>query len=454
MDQTPLLGSPANLESYIQEIGYGHYQRKLFILCGLGWLIDNGLLNAISLILPNVQREFHQSLAVSGLGMTFAMIGLGIGATFWGYLLDTWGRKPVFLSTLLLTCIFTFSVGLTYSITLFCLSTLAMGFALGGNLPADGTIFLEFVPREQRSLLSLLSLFWPVGQLITSIFGRLILPNYSCQTDDCQSINNRGWRYLFACLGLFVLCAVASRRFWLKMYESPKFLVSQKKYKEAALVLEQLAQENGKQVQINPNALVGERMEETQDFHVLFEPHLRWTTILVWLIWMLTSLGYTMFNAFLPVFLQRMGSVQEAYDNYVLFALCGIPGSVLGMYASDTRLGRRGTMALSTFGTSLMIALFAYCTAPFWRIAASCLLAVLQNIMYGVLYAYSPEVFPIPVRGVAVGTASTLARVTGAIAPVLAGSLIPVHVTLPLYIASFSLFLTGILMAILPIETR
>ncbi|KAG7146305.1 putative MFS-type transporter PB1E7.08c like protein [Verticillium longisporum] len=43
--------------------------------------------------------------------------------------------------------------------------------------------------------------------------------------------------------------------------------------------------------------------------------------------------------------------------------------------------------------------------------------------MYGVLYAFTPEIFPAPVRGAGTGVASFLNRVTGLMAPVIAANI-------------------------------
>lgn len=42
----------------------------------------------------------------------------------------------------------------------------AMGLGVGGNLPVDGALFLEFLPFASGNLLTMLSVWWPVGQLI------------------------------------------------------------------------------------------------------------------------------------------------------------------------------------------------------------------------------------------------------------------------------------------------
>ena len=46
---------------------------------------------------------------------------------------------------------------------LYCLFLALMGIGIGGNLPIDGSLFLEFIPLEQQKLLTLLSVFWPIG---------------------------------------------------------------------------------------------------------------------------------------------------------------------------------------------------------------------------------------------------------------------------------------------------
>jgi hypothetical protein len=54
-----------------------------------------------------------------------------------------------------------------------------MGLGVGGNLPVDGALFLEFLPFASGNLLTMLSVWWPVGQLI----GRLVfLPDMAYMT--------------------------------------------------------------------------------------------------------------------------------------------------------------------------------------------------------------------------------------------------------------------------------
>lgn len=53
-----------------------------------------------------------------------------------------------------------------------------IGLGVGGNLPVDGALFIEFIPTASGNLLTLLSIFWPVGQLISSLRKPQILHWY------------------------------------------------------------------------------------------------------------------------------------------------------------------------------------------------------------------------------------------------------------------------------------
>ena len=98
-----------------------------------------------------------------------AFVGLCIGAVFWGIASDVVGRRLAFNATLFLAGVFGLAVGAgnTWIGTCGLFASLAVG--IGGNLPVDGALFLEFLPFASRGLLTLLSIWWPVGQLIASL---------------------------------------------------------------------------------------------------------------------------------------------------------------------------------------------------------------------------------------------------------------------------------------------
>lgn len=98
-------------------------------------------------------------------------IGLCLGASFWGIASDVIGRRFAFNMTLLICGIFGICIAASPTWIGVCGLAAAMGLGVGGNLPVDGALFLEFLPFASGNLLTLLSVWWPVGQLV----GRYVI---------------------------------------------------------------------------------------------------------------------------------------------------------------------------------------------------------------------------------------------------------------------------------------
>lgn len=86
--------------------------------------------------LPAMQRAFHCSVSVVQLGLTFGMIGLGVGQILMGPISDKIGRKPVIVGSLTLFCIA--AVASVYSPTIHFF----LGCRLVQGIGASGGYFL------------------------------------------------------------------------------------------------------------------------------------------------------------------------------------------------------------------------------------------------------------------------------------------------------------------------
>src|SRR5262245_50526521 len=79
-------------------------------------------------------------------------------------------------------------------------------------------------------------------------------------------------------------------------------------------------------------------------------------------------------------------------------------------------------MSLATVLTGVFLFSATTARTPNTLLAWNCGYSVTSNIMYGVLYAYTPEIFPTKDRGTGNGLAATANRIFGVMAPVIASA--------------------------------
>ncbi|KAL3472214.1 major facilitator superfamily domain-containing protein [Aspergillus californicus] len=468
----------------VQDIGMGRYQWELFALCGFGWLADNLWLQGIALTLPQLSLEFGVDDNRVRFTTCALFLGLCLGASFWGIASDIIGRRPAFNFTLLISGVFGLAAGGGPNWVGTCALFACLGLGVGGNLPVDGALFLEFLPFASGSLLTMLSVWWPVGNLISSLLAWAFIPNYTCPSvGRCTKEQNMGWRYLILTLGAITFVMFICRFFLFHLYESPKFLLSRGRQEDAVAAVQGIAYKNRAQTWLTLDILneIGgypeedtaqalDRKEVIQRYMSKFSlerirglfatKKLGITTVLLWLCWTTIGMGYPLFNAFLPQYLQNSGGGESqptsiVYRNYAITSIVGVPGSILACYTVDIKyVGRKGTMIISTLITGVLLFCFTASTDPNIQLVCSSLEAFFQNIMYGVLYAYTPEVFPAPSRGTGTGICSCLNRIAGLCAPIVAiygGSANP---DAPIYASGGLILAAFVAMCLLPIETR
>jgi len=87
-------------------------------------------------------------------------------------------------------------------------------------------------------------------------------------------------------------------------------------------------------------------------------------------------------------------------------------------------------------------------------VALSSLEAFFQNIMYGVLYAMTPETFPAPNRGTGTGIASCLNRIAGLCAPIVAVYAGTANPSAPVFAAGALILAAFVTMLCFPMESR
>lgn len=506
-----------------EHIGMRWWQWGLLVVSGLGWLIDNAWLQLVAIIQNQVQFEFAKDNNDKDFHpefMTLALFaGLFVGALFWGFAADIVGRRFSFNATLLIAGIFGIASGSSRDFVTLCSLLAVLGVGLGGALPVDGMLFLEFLPGRAQSLLTLLSVFWPLGQLVSSLIGWGFIGRWGCEDVKCAKMgpsgldtkeggwltHNVGWRYLIFTTGAYTLAAFFVRFVIFQIPESPKFLLSKNRDADAVLSMHRFAKICGKPLpegmltvatlraaagedvnmdeenmavipkktdvignlklslyNLKRNAINSHSSSPVMHLKALYSNFwLGYTSTVIWACWALIGLAYPLFNSFILIYLKNANGDQpfdKIYRNYVIVSVCGVPGSILGMFLVELpRSGRRGGMAIGTLLTGIFLFGYTGIDTPDGVLGFQCVIMFTQMIMYGVLYCYTPESFPAPLRGTSDGIASSLNRLFGLFAPIIKiygsdpddkqSALVPIYVSAALFIVS------GLLMLTLRIET-
>ncbi|GAA5824280.1 hypothetical protein JCM3770_000921 [Rhodotorula araucariae] len=482
--------------------GLGRYQ-----LCGFGYFLDLVWAQITGLISGQIQQELGVADDRIGDMSTCFSAGMTVGALFWGLAIDIIGRRWAFNITCLISSVFGLILASPSNYAALCFLNFMIGLGVGGNIPIDATITLEFLPTNRRFLLCALSTFQPLGVTVTSLISWGLVPRYACATDlpscgtgiepCCTRSSNMGWRYAllvcgFMTLGIFVLRFVV-----FTFHESPKFLLSKGRDEEAVNVIYKIAKFNKApqpQLTIDDFRLLDkdftDRESVTSDEPLVEPPrhlttkqltkkrlaqltgqfkHLKgffstkrmiWLSVTLWIAYMSLFFSFSIAGGYLPLILRQKGidtstSLDETYRNYVIVYLPGVTATVFGAFLMEIpRLGRKWAMAAAAglMGTSLFLFATVSSMAAYTGLNAFEYWA--QSLYAALLYAFTPEAFPAPYRGSGSGIASTLGRLASTVAPVAAGTIFNPRNNSVLYMAGGAALVSMLAVSCLPFDTR
>jgi MFS family permease len=177
------------------------------IVVGLGtvWVLDGLEVTIVGAIATRLTKP------ESGLGLTDSQVGLAaaiyvlgacLGALFFGYLTDRFGRKKLFMITLVLYLLATVATAFSRTALVFYACRFFTGAGIGGEYAAINSAIDELIPARLRGRVDLMinGSFW-LGTMFGAALALVLL-------DTDRFAADLGWRLAFglgAILGLGVL---------------------------------------------------------------------------------------------------------------------------------------------------------------------------------------------------------------------------------------------------------
>ncbi|KAI9890880.1 MAG: hypothetical protein M1814_003519 [Vezdaea aestivalis] len=486
----------------LDAMGMGRYQWMLWFLCGFGYFLDLLWAEALALIASPMQKEM--GFSDSDLANLFVAFSAGLcsGAFIWGVLVDVIGRYWAFNCTVLIASIPGILLGVPTTYDPILVLAAITGIGVGGNIPIDTTIMLEFLPQNKRYLLPLLSIFQPLGVVVTCLVSYAFIPVHVCKTGlkacsrtpagqaCCLKADNQGWRYVMFTLGGITFFIFFMRFALFRFQESPKWLLSKGRDKEALKSLHYVAKFNKRpcdltlatfealstdtssaesdEIRAAKRTLGGGSAQrhaplkdkillEFDRIKILFSsPTMTRLTLLTWIIYAFDYWGFTIAGKFLPTIIARKDALvalplRTTYRNYILIYFPGIFGVLLGVVMWQApRVGRQVTMIISSALMGMSLFLYATITTRASSIGFNVMEYFFQSLFNAVLYGWTPEAFPAPIRGTATGVASFWGRLFGIISPLIAGHLLATGPNNVLYLAGGGVFVCTVAICFLP----
>lgn len=421
-----------------------HY--KILFVCGIGWLFDAMDVGLVAFVLPVVGNEWHLSAAQMGALGSIGLLGMGLGAVFGGTLGDTWGRKRVFTYTLVFYGVMTFLAGLSVNYPMLMVLRFLVGLGLGAEIPVAFTMMSEFSPAQHRGrMLVLLESFWAFGWIAAALIGYLVVPYW-------------GWRVAFFIGALPAVYAAFLRR---HLPESPHYLERVGRAEEARSIVTMIEKSCGvvpQKAKKKPQNLPVETTNRAS-FSELWSSRYFRRTLTLWILWFGINFSYYGIVTWLPSLMVGKGfAIIKSFEYVLIMTLGQIPGYFSAAYLVE-KIGRKATLVSYLALSGAAAYMFSLSTTAneiiWWGVAV-----YFFNLgAWGVLYAYTPEMYPTAIRATGSGWASFCGRIGAIIAPMVVGWMIVIMGQAAAYPLIFILFtsvflITALGMLFLGIETK
>ena len=332
----------------------GRFHYTLLGLIGVGWLFDAMDTGLVSFVLPTLSQQWQLTPAQSGWIVSVAFVGMALGAVASGWAADRFGRRNVFVGTMVLYSIATGLCALSPSLPVLLFCRFWVGFGLGGQLPVAVSLVSEFAPPAVRGrLIVLLESFWGLGWLAAALASWGFIPHF-------------GWHSAFWIGALPIFYALWV---WKKL------------------------------------------------------PFAR-RTLMLWLIWFGIVFSYYGIFTWLPKLLVEQGhTVVKTFEYMLVMILAQLPGYFSAAVLVE-RIGRKATLASFLFACAACAWFFGQATTPTTILLWGSLMSFFNLGAWGVLYTYTPELYPVRFRAFGSGWAGAIGRIGGIVAPLAVAALV------------------------------
>jgi putative MFS transporter len=395
----------------LDRLPVGRFHRRFLAAIALGtWFdyYDNFVAGSLAVILPAAgvlpAPRAGEWLSPVGLFMAALPLGMFLGTIFLGMASDHLGRRFGFIAMLLLYSLATLAGGAGYypltatagasaGLALLLVTRVLAGAGVGAENVIIDAYISEVVPRQVRGrCVALAHAVAFTAVPVAALLARLLAPK-----DHPQ-----GWWLLLVLGGSGALLTWYFRR---RLPESPRWLASVGRTKEAEFILERIEdavrRESGMPLPAAP--VVPGAVARRSPFRAIWSARYRGRTALLIAFQLLQTVGYYGFMHWLPTLLEAKGfGHNEALSMQFAAFLLAPVGPLLGVWASEHWQRKWWIVALTLALALTQLAFLVVNSAAILTIVAA-MAVVGCNWFSAVFHAYHAELFPTEARATGIG---------------------------------------------------
>jgi MFS family permease len=417
--------------SRLDRLPWSRFHWRVVIGLGGVWVLDGLEVTMVGNVAERLTEPgsgIELSAAQIGVAAAVYIAGACLGALFFGQLTDRFGRKKLFILTLVVYLTATVATAFAFAPWYFFIARFFTGAGIGGEYAAINSAIDELIPARVRGRVDLIinGSYW-LGAA-GGAAGALLLLNTSLFPQDI------GWRLAFGIGAVFGLAVLVVRR---NVPESPRWLFIHGRQEEAERIVREIEDEVARETDQTLAEAEGSltiRPRRTISFveiaKVAFTRYPK-RAVLGLALFIGQAFLYNAFTFNLGTLLGTFYGVASGTVPlfFVVWALANFAGPLVLGHLFDT-IGRKAMISLSYLGSAAvavgLTALFASETGGvmvFIAVLSACFF--LASSGASAAYLTVSEIFPMETRALAIAFFYAVGTAVGGITgPLLFGSLI------------------------------
>jgi putative MFS transporter len=332
-------------------------------------------------------------------------LGMFLSTLSFGFVSDKFGRRTVFVYSMIVYSVAQFFVAILGSAPLIDLARFIAGFAVGMQLINNDSYIAELTPRSARGRYMTTSFIFVLSAIpVAALLAALLVPH--------SPFGIPGWRFVVgigAASGLVVFFVQRG------LPESPRWLEVHGRMAEADQVVAgiEAAIERERNAPLPaPDYDMPDAEPDTGRWQEMFNAFYFPRTLVISIFQFAQTIAVFGFTAFVPVLLMKHGFTIVHSLNYSLMIVLLAPvGAACGTYFSE-RVERKWQLVFTALLISVAGAVFATGTSVPVIVCAGGLIALGNNWMISIFHPYAAELFPTRIRARALGFTFSWSRVS------------------------------------------